>query len=74
MADLSARRNDILEWMAAQRRPVLASEMEAALNISTWGDAFEGLRRDGVIRAVFPEAMPGDSGRQFWDFAHMTAA
>ena len=71
------RREDILNWMESVRppggdRPVLFSELQEALGIQHGDEAFEGLRRDGVIRAEFPEARRGDSGLQFWNFAHWT--
>jgi hypothetical protein len=72
--EMLARRERILVWMAAQRAPVLFSDMQNALGIGFADEAFEGLRRDGVIEAAFPEAKLGDSGRQFWGFANMLAA
>ena len=69
MGEMQDRRNDILDAMKAKGRPVLFSE----LGLEFGDAAFDGLCRDGVIEAVFPEAKPGDSGRQFWDFAHWTA-
>jgi hypothetical protein len=58
----------ILGWMLAKDKPVLVSDLQAGLGGCFDDGAFEGLIRDGVIEAVFPEAKPGDSGRQFWDF------
>ena len=74
------KRHAILDWMDRQRKPddlapppVLLSDMQRELGDDFYMAAFEGLRNDGVIRAEFPEAKEGDSGRQFWNFAHLTA-
>lgn len=69
-----ARRERILTWIESANGPVLFSDMERELGIQFGDEAFEGLRRDGVIAAVFPEAKPGDSGRQFWDFKYKVLA
>jgi hypothetical protein len=74
--DLSARREAILQQMLNEDgsvRDVLFSDLRRALGIQAGDEAFEGLRRDGVICAYFPEAKPGDSGRQFWGFANVSA-
>ena len=77
-SELLRRRQRILDWMRVKReakghQPVLFSEVQAELGLDFGDEAFDGLIRDGVIEAVFPEAKPGDSGRQFWDFAHVAA-
>lgn len=75
----SAGRCDvILSWMKAKRaakgnRPVLWSEAMYELGLPQFDADWQGLINEGVIEAVFPEARPGDSGRQFWDFAHWAA-
>jgi hypothetical protein len=66
-----AARQRIAEWMTAQGRPVLFSELQLALG--EVGDAFEDMRRNGMIVAIFPEAKAGDSGGQFWDFKDKVA-
>lgn len=78
--EMLIKRERILNWMSNQRQPsdlspppVLLSDMKRDLSGAFDAEAFEGLRRDGVIRAEFPEAKRGDGGRQFWNFAHMTA-
>jgi hypothetical protein len=68
-----SRRGRILRWMGAKNRPILFSEAERELGIDFADEAFDGLIRHRVITAVFPEAKPGDSGRQFWDFANWVA-
>lgn len=82
MSELSrevlCQRERILEWMAGKMPdggecPVLLSDMQREMGPRFNQDAFDGLVRDGVIRAEFPEAKRGDSGRQFWNFAHWTA-
>lgn len=79
MSELSrevlCQRERILEWMAGKigdsiNRPVLLSDMQREMGQRFNHDAFDGLVRDGVICAEFPEAKRGDSGRQFWNFAH----
>lgn len=77
-ADLDAQCRAILDWMERKRRSndhqaVLLSEARDELGSAFCDKAFETLIRQGVIHAVFPESRPGDSGRQFWDFAHLTA-
>ncbi len=70
------RREAILKLMVnpdGTVRDVLFSELTEKLGIRAGDEAFEGLRRDGIIRAEFPEAKPGDSGRQYWTLAHVTA-
>jgi hypothetical protein len=74
---LHEERRRILEWMDSRRPkggacPVLLSDMRRELGDEFSDEAFEALRRDGVICADFPEAKSGDSGRQFWNFAHWT--
>lgn len=69
------QRERILEWMNGKRpvggsRPVLLSEMQRELKQHFSPDAFDGLVRDGVICSEFPDAKPGDSGLQYWNFAH----
>lgn len=46
-------------------RPRLASELREAVG-EGFDAAFDALIRRGELIAVFPEAKPGDSGRQFW--------
>jgi hypothetical protein len=71
-----SQRGSILTWIAASHYykgstdPILLSELKEGLGRSFDQDAFEGLVRDGVIAAEFPEAKMGDSGRQFWNFAN----
>ena len=70
------RRQAILDCMVNEDgscRDVLFSELRDRLGISAGDEAFEGLRRDGVICSYFPEAQPGDSGRQYWGFQWVTA-
>ena len=72
--DLNTRREAILQRMLNEDgsvRDVLFSDLRRDLGIEAGDEAFEVLRRDGVICAIFPEAKPGDSGRQFWSFANV---
>lgn len=55
----------ILAWMRARKRPVLYSEIETAFGPAGF-TAFSYLQRNGHIGTVYPEAIPGNSGRQFW--------
>ena len=78
--EMLEKRRRILDWMDSQRKPedlapppVLLSDMQRELGDRFDTEAFEGLRKDGVIHAEFPEAKAGDSGRQFWNFANLTA-
>jgi hypothetical protein len=77
---LHVERERILTWIAAKHYyqsstdPILRSELEEGLRDAFNSDAFEGLVRDGVLTTEWPEAKPGDSGRQFWNFAHWTPA
>lgn len=71
-----AKRERILVAMEIERkrldRPLLLSEIEAVTPRFD-ADAFDGLRRDGVVKPAFPYATKSDSGLQHWDFAHVTA-
>jgi hypothetical protein len=58
---------------AVDGREEQANSAERELGIDFADEAFDGLIRHRVITAVFPEAKPGDSGRQFWDFANWVA-
>ncbi|MGF7151289.1 hypothetical protein FHS96_004952 [Sphingomonas zeicaulis] len=57
----------MFDWIRRQRRPVLASELADEFGYGSANDAIVELQRRGRIRATFPEAKPGDSGRQFWE-------
>jgi hypothetical protein len=76
---LATQQERILTWLAAKqfyqgnRAPILLSELEAAMGTSFSRDAFEELVRAETLRCETPEARPGDSGRQFWNFAHWAA-
>lgn len=57
----------ILDWIKRQPGPVLFSAVRE--EFGRWNPthvAFNALIRDKVVEATFPEAKPGDSGRQFW--------
>jgi hypothetical protein len=74
----AAQGERILQWMDDKRPrggecPVLLSDMKRELGPRFSQEAFDNLVRKGVIVPEFPEAKPGDSGRQFWNFAHWTA-
>jgi hypothetical protein len=57
----------VLVWMIARGRPVLNSEIDEAFGSGCSWTAIADLQRADRIRAVFPEAKAGDSGRQFWE-------
>lgn len=56
----------ILVWIRQRDRAVLFSEVEEAFGPRA-RSTFDLIIRNGHVRAVFPEAKPGDSGRQFWE-------
>jgi hypothetical protein len=59
--------DDILVWMRQQPGPVLFSAMARRFGSgSATYQAFDLLIRERLVTATFPEAKPGDSGRQFW--------
>jgi len=66
---------DIIRYMSSANAPVLYSEMENNLTAVTSASAtdidraFNLLLRDSLITSTFPEARPGNSGRQYWKFA-----
>ena len=64
MAEPSADFRILMEF-ALSMRPQLASELREAVG-DGFDEAFDRLIRSGDLVAVYPEAKPGDSGRQFW--------
>ena len=68
------RRSDtrtIISFLMRDCGPHLLSELEAQADRPIYGE-FQDMVRDGLIEACFPEAAPGNSGRQFWRWAHVT--
>jgi hypothetical protein len=63
----------IIGWEMRDCRPKLRSEIVAIVGEERMA-IFDEMIRDGLIKACFPETRPGDSGRQFWAWAHFTAA
>jgi hypothetical protein len=60
---------DILGWMRIEGRPVLPSYIalrSCGFDRDAIAQAFDELSGAGLIEARFPDAKPGDSGRQFW--------